>query len=91
VKRAHEHPSRYRFTAHAQDAIAERGISISWVERVLSFPITVERDKQDPALRHAIGRIPERDDRILRVVYNDTVKPQRVVTAFFDRKAGRVS
>ena len=36
-------------------------------------------------LRHALARIPERDDRVLRVVYNENVHPWRIVTAYFDR------
>ena len=55
-----------------------------------SRPLTVEADKEDPKLRHALGRIPERGDRVLRVVHNETVMPWSVITAFFDRKAGRV-
>jgi hypothetical protein len=37
-----------------------------------------------------VGRIPERGDLVLRVVYNETVLPWSVVTAFFDRKASRM-
>ena len=86
----HGRASRYRLTAHAQRTIAERGISLIWLDRVLSHPLTVEADKEDPKLRHALGRIPERGDRVLRVVHNETVMPWSVITAFFDRKAGRV-
>ena len=35
---------------------------------------------------HAFGRVPERGDRVLRVVYNPTTEPVTVVTAYFDRK-----
>jgi len=37
-------------------------------------------------LRHALARIAERGDRVLRVVYNASVNPPRVVTAYFDRR-----
>jgi hypothetical protein len=79
----------YQLTIHAQKIIAERGISKTWIDGVPAHPLALERDREDPALRHALGRIPERHDKILRVVYNETVKPWSVVTAFFDRKAGR--
>ena len=72
-------------------AIAERGISRAWIERVLADPLALEIDKEDPTLRHALARIPERGGMVLRVIYDETVKPWSVVTAFFDRKAGRVS
>jgi hypothetical protein len=81
---------QYRLTAHARKTIADRCISCAWIDRVLANPLALETDKEDPTLRHALGRIPERSDMILRVVYNATVKPWCVVTAFFDRKAGRV-
>jgi hypothetical protein len=80
----------YRLTKHARKTIAERGISCAWIDRVLACPLALKRDREDATLLHALGRVSERDDRVLRVVYNDTVKPWSVVTAFFDRKAGRV-
>ncbi len=81
---------QYRLTKHAEETIAARRISRTWVERVLAEPLALERDKEDPTLRHALGRVPEHGDMILRVVYNETTLPWSVVTAFFDRKAGRV-
>jgi hypothetical protein len=66
----------YRLTAHAASVIAERQIPQEWVEA----------DRYDPTLRHALAAIPENDGRVLRVVYNDTVRPWQVVTAYFDRK-----
>ena len=76
---------RYTLTAHAVTVMSEREISVTWLERVLANPEQVEPDKIDPELRHALGRIPERDDRVLRVVYNKDIDPWRVVTAYFDR------
>ncbi len=75
----------YELSAHAVTVMAEREILEGWVERVLFRPERTEPDVTDPLLRHALGRIPERDDRGLRVVYNETVHPWRVVTAYFDR------
>ncbi len=72
-------------SAHAQTVIAERSIKLEWLERVLAEPEMVEADRDDPNLKHALGRIPEHGNRVLRVVYNDAVKPVRVVTAYFDR------
>ncbi len=79
----------YRLTSHAKKTIAERGIDRAWIERILSHPARVESDRQDRALSHALGRIPEYGDRVLRVIYNANALPWVVVTAFFDRKAGR--
>ncbi len=72
-------------SAHAKIVIAERSIKTEWLEHVLSKPEKIEADRDDPDLRHALGRIPEHGDRVLRVVYNGTGKPVRVVTVYFDR------
>ena len=70
---------------HAATVIAERKIDRVWVERVFRNPERTEAGKLDPGLTHALGRIAERGDRVLRVVYNDKVDPPRIVTAYFDR------
>jgi len=76
----------FDLTSHAATAIAKRGIDPEWIGRALSGPERVEQHASDPALRHALARIPERGDRVLRVVYNWDVNPPRVVTAYFDRR-----
>lgn len=76
----------FELTAHAARAVAERDIALEWIARVLEHPQRTEPDRQDPALRHALATIPEHGGRVLRVVYNGTVNPWRVVTAYFDRK-----
>jgi hypothetical protein len=73
-------------TAHAATVIAERDISVAWLELALTKPERTERHRIDPVLEHALVRIPERGDRVLRVVYNPSHKPLKVVTAYFDRK-----
>ena len=76
---------KFVLTGHAKTVMAERSITEEWVQRVLSNPEEVETDKQDPTLSHGLGRIPEHGDRVLRVVYNHSVSPPSVVTAYFDR------
>jgi hypothetical protein len=76
----------YELTAHAAAVMAERGIELAWVERVLRAPERVHADRTDPTLTHALGRIEEHDQRVLRVVYNASASPPRVVTAYFDRR-----
>lgn len=79
-------PAGFELTAHADAIIAEREIDAAWIERVLSSPERTETDRSDPALKHALARIAECDDRVLRVVYNASFNPPRVVTAYFDRR-----
>ncbi len=78
--------SGYELTDHAAGVIAERDIDVTWVVRVLAKPDRTEADRSDAALTHALGRIAERDGRILRVVYNGLVNPPRIVTVYFDRR-----
>ena len=75
----------YVLTKHAETVIKERGIRLDWLERILQDPALQMVDSSDPELKHAIGPVVENEDRILRVVYNDRVKPLRIITAYFDR------
>ncbi|HUJ85461.1 MAG TPA: DUF4258 domain-containing protein [Burkholderiales bacterium] len=75
----------YVLTEHAKVVLAERDISLAWVERVLAKPQRTAVDGSDAQLRHAIAPISEHGDRHLRVIYNPSVSPWRVVTAYFDR------
>lgn len=75
----------YALTKHAETMLKERGIQLEWLERILLNPVQQHVDLTDPALKHAIGPIAENGDRLLRVIYNETVKPLRIITAYFDR------
>jgi hypothetical protein len=72
-------------TDHAVVVLRERQIPREWVRRVLEHPLLRLPDPEDPALFHALAPIPEREDRVLKVVYNGKKEPWRVVTAYFDR------
>jgi hypothetical protein len=76
----------YELTAHAAKVITERGIRLEWVARVLEQPTRIESDSVDPTLRHALARIPEYGERVLRVVFVERTEPWLVVTAYFDRR-----
>jgi hypothetical protein len=76
----------YVLTEHARDALEKREIALAWVERVLDAPEATEADPVDPDLEHRLAAIPERGNRVLRVILNPTTSPTRVVTAFFDRR-----
>ena len=76
----------YQLTDHAIKRISERQIQLEWVVRVLQNPQKTEPDAEDPQLRHALGTIAEYGDRVLRVIYNETINPWRIVSVHFDRK-----
>ncbi|HTQ76297.1 MAG TPA: DUF4258 domain-containing protein [Burkholderiales bacterium] len=76
----------YELTAHASVVIVERGIDPEWIEHTLAEPDRTESDRNDPAHTHALRRIAACDDRVLRVVYNASVSPPKIVTAYFDQR-----
>ena len=80
------HIPGYEISDHARQVMQEREIETAWVVRVLKQPERSEADRDDPVLTHALGRIAERNDRVLRVVYNASVTPPRIVTVYFDRR-----
>ena len=76
----------YVLTRHSKEVMSQRYIRLAWVEQVLDSPELVEADRDDPELIHHVGRIKEHGNRALRVVFNGSVSPVRIVTVFFDRK-----
>ena len=74
----------YTLTEHAEKRLRRRKIAPEWIATTLDHPARTENDHDDPDLAHALRPIPERGFRVLRIVYNETVEPVRVVTAYFD-------
>ena len=74
-------------TDHARKRCTRRGIKESWIREALENPAKTEDDANAVDLVHALWPAPEKEFRILRVIYNETVRPVAVVTAFFDPKA----
>ena len=72
------------FTKHFNQMLEERSINGEWVNRAIQSPERVE-DRED-GTKHFIKQIPEHGNRWLRVVVNIIDKPNRAVTAFFDRR-----
>lgn len=75
---------KYLLTDHAKKRIAKRRISAEWIEDTLAYPARIESDLDDPSLVHALRPIAEYGFRVLRVIYNETVNPVAIVTAYFD-------
>ena len=75
----------YELTQHARDALEERHIPLEWMERVFARPALTEPSATDATLESRFAKIPEHGDRVLRVVVNKTVVPERVVSVYFDR------
>jgi hypothetical protein len=76
---------RFIYTNHARDMLVEREIAPEWVERTVLEPETVEPDPKHPERVQAFRAVPERDGRVLRVVYVPDGETYRVITLFLDR------
>lgn len=75
-------------TAHATEMAAERAIKEAWIRETLHSPTRVENDPRIGGRKRAFRRIPEFGNRWLRVAYVEETDVIRVLTAFFDRRAG---
>ena len=75
------------YTGHARDVIQERSLPEDWIRDTLSEPDRVEVGSDGNT--HYIKAISKHGGRMLRVVVNERVEPNRVVTLFFDRRLGR--
>lgn len=71
-------------TEHARKRCARRGIKDEWIAAALQSPHETFPDLIDPEVTHVRFKLPERGFRTLRVVFNDTVDPVRIITAFFE-------
>ncbi len=74
----------FTLTDHARKRIAQRQINVKWIKNALEYPARIESDPDDGTLAHVLLPIAERGFRVLRVIYNETVDPIVVVTAYFD-------
>ena len=79
-------PFSYDLSDHARTRLAERKLDLQWVALTLKDPDLVEPHPQDANCRYAYRRIAEAEGRVLKVVYNASTEPWRIVTVHFDRR-----
>ncbi|WP_376738698.1 DUF4258 domain-containing protein [Rhodopseudomonas sp. B29] len=75
------------FTVHARDAVRERELDVTWVERTVWEPTWSQPDPNGKGVERRFRAIPEFGGRILRVACLETADEMRILTVFFDRKA----
>jgi hypothetical protein len=74
-------------STHAKDMLMERNILEEWVWRTINTP--QRKRLGDDGNMHYTKAIKEREGRVLHVVVNPNVQPNRIVTVFFDRRLGK--
>ena len=72
------------FTIHARVVMAQRLIPEEWVSLAVAAPGLRTSDPNDSGVERFFWRIPEADDRVLRVAVNTRVEAWRVVSVFLD-------
>ena len=77
-----------RLSKHIKDKMAERGISLAYIETTIAAPHWQEADP-DPLLTRSFKAIAAFGGRILRVVHRPDGDGILVVTATWDRGARR--
>jgi hypothetical protein len=80
---------RFTYTDHAEEMLMERELDRQWIERAVLHPDGTEPDPTHPGRVRAFKALPERDGRVVRVVYERTGEECRVVTLFLDRRRRR--
>jgi hypothetical protein len=75
------------FTLHAETVISERQLDRAWIELAVREPDWQETDPLGPPTERRYRRVPECDNRIMRVICLETATEIRIITAFLDRKA----
>lgn len=73
-----------KLSIHAQDILKERNILEDWVWKTIQEPGWQKIDEENNV--HYFRKIIEYKNRVLHVVLNPNVSPQKVVTVFFDRR-----
>ncbi|MBU1626149.1 DUF4258 domain-containing protein [bacterium] len=74
-------------TTHAREMLKQRNILEEWVLRTVFNPDWENIGQDDNT--HYFKEIIEFENRVLHVIMNPNVRPKKVVTVFFDRKARR--
>jgi Domain of unknown function (DUF4258) len=72
----------FTLSNHAKDMLKERNILEEWVWRTVNSPS--ETHTGEDGNTHYIKEIDEKEGRMLRVIVNPFVQPNRIVTVFFD-------
>jgi hypothetical protein len=75
----------YEISDHAKERIEERNILLTWIQETIEKSDKTEQHPTEPEKEIAFKKIEGYSGRVLKVIYNKTVSPIRIVTAHFDR------
>lgn len=78
---------RITWSDHVLGRMQVRELDPAWIERTVMSPEVMESDPDHPGRVRVFAPVPERDDRVLRVVYEPIGDGDEIVivTALLDR------
>ena len=82
---------QFTYGAHAMENLHARELDRAWVERTVVDPDSVEGDPKHSDRVRAYRTVPERDGRVMRVVYVPTSDGAHIITMFLDRRRRRTT
>ncbi len=77
---------KFTLTSHAKKRCVRRKIQVEWVESALENYVRTSYDPDDSSLIHVYWPVPEKGYKVLKVIYNKSVDPIAIVTAFFENE-----
>ena len=78
-----------RYTLHAETVLRQRELAKAWVERTTREPEWRSADPGEALAERRFRSVPERGDRVMRVVCVETDVEIRIISVFLDRRARR--
>jgi len=78
-----------KFSKHAKEALAARGIELAWIRDALAGPDRTEIDPRHPDRCRSYKAIASFGGRVLRVVHRASGEDIVIITVHFDRGAKR--
>jgi len=80
---------QFSLSSHAKERLQQRQIKEEWISRALDDPDFEDIDPNNNTLHRVWKRIPEYSNLAMRVVYNPSTKPVKIITVLFDRGYNR--
>jgi hypothetical protein len=84
LKRSDERLEELNHRLETRLADLRRQIQNAWTGQAMAHRANIHSDAEDDSLVHVLYPVPERAFRVLRIIYNETVTPVAIVTAYFD-------
>ena len=76
----------FKLSEHAKKRCLKRKIKIEWITLALNHFVKSYNDSENDSLVHVLYPVAEKRNKVIHVIYNETVEPVNIVTAFFENE-----